>query len=274
MCILFMYIASKASNDGDYSLILASNRDEYYDRPSTKMVQWEEDLNVYGGRDMQDGCEGGTWLAISPIRKKLGVLLNIPGAAKDDPKSRGVLVADYVKSELSTKEYIDKMSSYIEECSGFLFTTVEFGATTSVRSYDNISKTLIEHDDPILGFSNSLPEQPLQKVEPGKDALKEICEKYNKIEQKEQLINELLNTLLKSKKKHLPDPLLETRKPELYKEFSSIYVFLPQARYGTRTHTLILLTKTGHLEVIEKTMVRPIETHNPEWETTEYQFDL
>lgn len=48
MCILFLYVGSK-DDSGDYSLILASNRDEYYDRPASNMVSWEEDPSVYGG---------------------------------------------------------------------------------------------------------------------------------------------------------------------------------------------------------------------------------
>lgn len=48
MCILFIYTSTK-DTDGDYSLILASNRDEYYDRPALPMAPWEEDPDVFGG---------------------------------------------------------------------------------------------------------------------------------------------------------------------------------------------------------------------------------
>lgn len=50
MCILFVYTNSKLTDDGDYSLILASNRDEYYDRPAKIMSPWEKDPAVYGGK--------------------------------------------------------------------------------------------------------------------------------------------------------------------------------------------------------------------------------
>lgn len=33
----------------DYSLVLVSNRDEYYDRHTQNMAPWNEDPNVLGG---------------------------------------------------------------------------------------------------------------------------------------------------------------------------------------------------------------------------------
>ncbi|KAL0867865.1 hypothetical protein ABMA27_008555 [Loxostege sticticalis] len=274
MCILFLYVGSK-DDSGDYSLILASNRDEYYDRPASNMVSWEEDPSVYGGRDLQEGCNTGTWLALSPVRKKLGVLLNLPGSVKPGAKSRGKLVADYVKSNLNTKEYIDNMGSYIEECNEFVLITVEFGESIpSVQSYSNASNSLSKHNDACLGFGNSLPDQPLRKVEAGRQKLEEICSKYNKIEQKEQLVNELLMSLLKSKEMHLPDPELEKRKPDLFKQLSSTRCYFAFLPYLQRTHTLILVTKGGHVETIEVSMLPPIDPLNPKWQKTEYQFDL
>lgn len=41
-----------------------------------------------------------------------------------------------------------------------------------------------------------------------------------------------------------------------------------------RTHTLILVTKGGHVETIEVSMLPPIDPLNPKWQKTEYQFDL
>lgn len=35
--------------ENDYSFILASNRDESYDRPSKNMAYWNEDPKVIGG---------------------------------------------------------------------------------------------------------------------------------------------------------------------------------------------------------------------------------
>lgn len=48
MCILFVYNGAKVESS-DYSLILISNRDEYYKRPTLNLAPWDEDRNVIGG---------------------------------------------------------------------------------------------------------------------------------------------------------------------------------------------------------------------------------
>lgn len=47
MCILF--ISSSQQINGGYRLIIASNRDEYYDRPTLPTNYWSEDPNIIGG---------------------------------------------------------------------------------------------------------------------------------------------------------------------------------------------------------------------------------
>jgi len=48
MCILF--ISSVQNISGGYRLIIASNRDEYYNRPTLPAHYWSEDQNIIGGK--------------------------------------------------------------------------------------------------------------------------------------------------------------------------------------------------------------------------------
>ena len=58
MClILFGFKASK-----DYPIVLAANRDEFYDRPTAPMSFWREQPSILGGKDLE---QGGTWLGIN-----------------------------------------------------------------------------------------------------------------------------------------------------------------------------------------------------------------
>ena len=49
MCILFLYYCDKPSADG-YRLIVASNRDEYYDRPTARATFWEKNPKIIAGK--------------------------------------------------------------------------------------------------------------------------------------------------------------------------------------------------------------------------------
>ena len=40
MCILFAYINNDAK-DGEYQLVIANNRDEFYDRPTAPAARWQ-----------------------------------------------------------------------------------------------------------------------------------------------------------------------------------------------------------------------------------------
>lgn len=41
-----------------------------------------------------------------------------------------------------------------------------------------------------------------------------------------------------------------------------------------RTHTIVLVTKTGHLDVVELTLQSPKDFSNLKWDRTEFQFEL
>ncbi|XP_048006840.1 transport and Golgi organization protein 2-like isoform X1 [Leguminivora glycinivorella] len=270
MCILFSYCGDNVA-ESDYQLIVAENRDEYYNRSALNMSIWN-DSNVVAGRDLGAPDGDGTWLAVSPQKRKLGVLLNLPYSERADAKSRGRLVTDYVQSDLSIEEYVKTKESYVKETNEFVLVTYDFSNNTKVNTYTNSTNELRTWEETCQGFSNSLPEKPLSKAVAGRSALYDICSRLNKVSMKQQLIEELL-TLLKSKEQHLPDQELENRTP-MYQKLSSIFVTIPEGRYGTRTHTIILLTKTGHLEIIEVSLQSPVKLENPNWKRTEFQIDL
>lgn len=127
MCILFFILNENAKN-GEYKLILASNRDEHYARPALVAGPWKEDEFVFGGRDMEPSREGGTWLAISTKENtfKFGALLNITGEKRnDDALPRGNIVSDYVKSTVSNVQYCQKLTDYGQQFNHFNLVTIE-----------------------------------------------------------------------------------------------------------------------------------------------------
>lgn len=107
MCILFMYVANQVKGASTavspYKLIIASNRDEKFSRPTKPACFWEgpHDSHILAGQDLE---ELGTWLGISK-NGKLAMLLNIMGSigsSKTDTAttnvSRGSLVTGFLRS--------------------------------------------------------------------------------------------------------------------------------------------------------------------------------
>ncbi|XP_053617788.1 transport and Golgi organization protein 2 [Plodia interpunctella] len=270
MCILFIYNGNE-DVESDYRLIIATNRDEFYERPAQIMAPWEGQADVLAGKDVRGG---GTWLALSAVTKKIGVLLNHPVApTKTAVKSRGKIAIDYVKGGLSIREFVDSMREYFQECPGFIFVSLDFGNDyTKVHSYTKNTDNLEEHSEKYLGFGNSAPATPFKKVQAGRQRMQGVCQRLNKIHMKEQLVNELIE-LLRWEEKHLPDQVIEGQHPDNYKHLSSVYVHVPNI-YGTRTHTLVLITKDGGMDVIEVTLRAPIDSQKPNWEKTKFRFKL
>ncbi|KAJ0173183.1 hypothetical protein K1T71_011359 [Dendrolimus kikuchii] len=242
MCILFMYIGCD-DLESDYSLILVSNRDESYDRPAKNMAHWSEDPKVIGGLDLGANCTS-TWLALSPVRKKIGILLNLPGYIKDNPLNRhqAFSVIIHIKSLVKP---CNSINPHMEYCSNFWAGAPGY----QLDPLDSIQRGAVHVvDDPILTD--------------GLDTLG-LMRDFALSTYSTDCITD-----------HLPDQELESKRPTMYKELSSIYVCVPEGRYGSRTHTLLLITKTGHAEVIEITMQMPVDPLNPIWEQTEFQFNI
>ena len=87
----------------DKPLVLLSNRDEFLQRPTRALHEWQlpNGKKIIAGQDAQ---AGGTWLGIDPVHGRWGVILNYREIIKDKPvfaTSRGQLILDYLRGEWS-----------------------------------------------------------------------------------------------------------------------------------------------------------------------------
>ena len=69
-----MCIATITFGHPQYEVIIASNRDEWFDRPTSELAWWD-DQTTLGGRDLS---AGGTWLAVNR-RGRFGMVTNVRG---------------------------------------------------------------------------------------------------------------------------------------------------------------------------------------------------
>jgi uncharacterized protein with NRDE domain len=95
MCLIAMAWGVSAQ----YPLVIASNRDEFYARPTAPLAEWTtpEGHTIYSGRDLRDG---GTWLGFAQSGR-FAMLTNVRNPTAPMPaaaRSRGALVMDWLTS--------------------------------------------------------------------------------------------------------------------------------------------------------------------------------
>jgi uncharacterized protein with NRDE domain len=96
MCLIAMAWGVSAQ----YPLVIASNRDEFYARPTAPLAEWttQEGHTIYSGRDLRDG---GTWLGFA-LNGRFAMLTNVRNPAAAVPnaaRSRGALVMGWLTSQ-------------------------------------------------------------------------------------------------------------------------------------------------------------------------------
>jgi uncharacterized protein with NRDE domain len=100
-----------------YRLILAANRDEFYERPSAAADFWKDYPQVLAGRDLKNG---GTWLGITREGKFAAVTnYRDPSSLKSDAWSRGKLVSRYLVGKQTPDDYLKKISAQVNQYNGF-----------------------------------------------------------------------------------------------------------------------------------------------------------
>lgn len=93
--------------DSATPLLLLANRDEFYARP-TQPLHWWAGGQVLAGKDVQGG---GTWLGVGR-NGRLAAITNYrdPLDVRPNAPSRGELVANFLRSDLSAAAYLQKLS--------------------------------------------------------------------------------------------------------------------------------------------------------------------
>lgn len=235
MClILFAYKVHPA-----YRLIVAANRDEFYERPSSPSEFWEDAPQVLAGRDLK---EGGTWLGITR-EGKFAAITNYrdPVALKTGAPSRGKLVSNFLTGPESAVSYLEKVSRQAHKYNGF---NLICGDDVDIFSYSNRGeKQKLEAG--IYGLSNRLLDTSWPKVRRGKKALAAAM-----IEKRAPLEAALFKIL--TNRKIAPDNKLPSTGIGMEWERLLSSIFIESPGYGTRSSTVLLIGKNKWVKFVEK----------------------
>lgn len=238
MCLIFFSWKSHPA----YKFILAANRDEFYERPTTKAEFWDT-KDIFAGRDLK---AKGTWLGVSKSGK-FGALTNYrdPSMIKSDAISRGRLIVDYLEDSALLPEKYLKESVSPEVYNPF---NLLIGNVSSLFYYNNIEKRVQALSAGTYGLSNALLDADWPKVRDGKKKLTEMINSQTTITQAH------LFGLLSDRSLASDQDLPSTGVPyEWEKQLSAKYIQTDS--YGTRCSTVLLLDYDGNLVFTERTFL-------------------
>lgn len=254
MCLIILAVKSHPS----YKLILAANRDEYYDRPSAPAGLWKESPGLLAGRDLR---AGGTWLGIT-TKGRITAITNYrdPASLKTHAPSRGMLVTDFLLGKESPVAYLERIDQKADKYNGF---NLIVGDKDELCWYSNRGDGARSLGPGIYGVSNRLLDTPWPKVTRAKEAFQRLLSNEEKPDP-EGIFHLLVDRSI-ADDKDLPDTGVEI---EWERTLSPIFITSPV--YGTRSSTIILIDTNDHVTFIERTFNSDMN-HAP---TARYEFRI
>ena len=224
MCVIYFAF----DRHPDHPLILLANRDEFYERSSVAASYWDDFPNIYGGRDL---IGGGTWLGVTKSGRFSAVTNYRDPSAPVGTRSRGNLVADFLKSERLAREYLTDVERCGYMYSGFNLLVGEIGERRELFYYSNRGDGIRELSAGIYGLSNNLLDKPWPKVERGTTRLTNLLRSTQP--SKDDLFD-ILSDESPAADEDLPSTGISY---EAEKAVSAIFIKTPD--YGTRCSTVL-----------------------------------
>lgn len=224
MCLIFLSL----NNHPTYKLIVAGNRDEFYNRKTAPAQFWNDYPDVVGGRDLE---AGGTWLGMSK-HGKISMVTNYRDPQNIDltAPSRGKLVLDFLIEPETPEGYLKKISSNGKNYNGF---NLIAGNPDELWYYSNYKKGIEKLSKGFYGISNHLLETSWPKVLRGKEKIKPILTSP-RIDP-EQLFEMLYDD------QRAGDDLLPDTGLTIDRERALSAMFIKTEGYGSRCSTVILV---------------------------------
>jgi uncharacterized protein with NRDE domain len=235
MCLILLALDTHP----DYSLIVAANRDEFYDRPTAHAAFWKDAPWVLAGRDLK---AGGTWLGIDR-RGRFAAVTNYRQGQREPeaPRSRGHLVSDYLTGPSDARAHMAGVERDAALYNGFNLIVGDTGALLYFSNRDGRTRAL---GPGVYGLSNHLLDSPWPKVTAGKSGLTTVLSGGG------ELIPSLFR-LLSDPHQATEAMLPETGvSPEWERLLSA--AFIASDGYGTRSSTVVLVGRDGGVRLEER----------------------
>ncbi len=237
MCLILLAVDTHPL----YRLIIAANRDEFYERPTAPAAFWADAPDLMAGRDLRSG---GTWLGVTRTGR-IAAITNYrdPRQVKPEAPSRGDLVSSFLTGSMVIEDYLQFLQREGAAYNGFSLIFGDPGRLAFFSNRDGEPRTL---EPGIHGLSNHLLDTPWPKVARGREALERVVAKGATV-QAEELFAILADRAVAADSL-LPDTGVGI---ELERLLSPLFTVAPT--YGTRSSTVILIDRENRVFFSERT---------------------
>jgi len=221
----------------DFPLLISANRDEFFDRPTQNLHQWES--GIYAGKDLRSG---GTWMGFHP-NGRWALLTNYRDFSSilKPTISRGKLVQNWLENQITPKEYLTEIEKTLENYDGFNLLVSD---GKSLWYLSNYGKGIEEIRSGIHGISNGLLNDPWPKTKLAKGQMKKILEGI-------PTENKLLDILKSTETYSLEDLPKTGVLPEMEIGLSAQLIRLNDT-YGTVSATAVIQNSSGLVRMKER----------------------
>jgi len=257
MCLIAFAIQPRPG----LALVLASNRDEAWSRPTAPLATWRlpSGKAVHAGRDLQ---AGGTWIGLAEDGR-VALLTNVrQGLPEPAPRSRGELVTAWLDTDTDWQSWIGRFDP--TQYGGFNLVLGDLRAGAWVwLSNRRLTGRVASPSDAILpagwrgrpltaglyGLSNAALNTPWPKTLALKAALQRHLDAGADPDNTTQLVRSLCRMSAAA-----DDELPDTGVPlALERQLSSPFVYAPELAYGTRSSQILHAWSNGRLRIQEWT---------------------
>jgi uncharacterized protein with NRDE domain len=236
----------------DYPLVVVANRDEFYNRPTQSAHFWEDQPQIFGGRDLS---AGGSWMAVSR-NGRFAALTNYrdPHNLNANAPSRGSLVSDFLISDLSAVDYAHSIRQQPIAYNGFNLIICD---GDWMVYYSNQIDDISILKPGTYALSNALLDTPWPKTQSANKKLINWLEQPGEVDSLIPLLNDL-QTVDDDRLPNTGIPL------PMEKALSAQFIQLDQ--YGTRSTSALIVDQNGNAEFFE-------QLHHPDAGKTFQRFE-
>ncbi len=227
----------------DFRLIVASNRDEFFERASLPM-HWWDDRPLLGGRDL---TAGGSWMTLAATGR-FAAVTNVRDFTRPEAalRSRGEIPVGFCAGNDSPADYCGGLSG--EEYTGYNLLASDL---ESLWWTSNWAGAALPLDAGIYGVSNAALDTPWPKVVNGKRHFRDALDAGANVE---DLFAVLADDAV------APDELLPDTGVSIELERLVSPAFIASPDYGTNASTVLRIRRDGSFDVEERRFLRGEET--------------